>query len=126
MLKQFSFQKDQFRMNEKIILKHVSGFSFLGAGDIVRIEADNNYVKLFLVDGEMIHLAKTLKQMEATLPENAFIRVHRSHLINPDFVKSYRNIKGSFAVLQDGTRVPVSRRKLAGFVEALQKKGKLP
>ena len=54
---------------------------------------------------------QTLADLEATLPPGRFVRIHRSFLLNLDrLARLERYAKDShLAILQDGTRLPVSR-----------------
>ncbi|HVF58949.1 MAG TPA: response regulator [Thermoanaerobaculia bacterium] len=54
---------------------------------------------------------QTLADLEATLPPGRFVRIHRSYLLNLDrLARLERYAKDShLAILQDGTRLPVSR-----------------
>jgi len=54
------------------------------------------------------------------LDETQFIRAHKSHLVNIDFIKKYhRQIEACTLELSDNTQVPVSRRKREKLNELL-------
>lgn len=57
--------------------------------DIVHVEAEEKYVFLHTVDGKKHLTDYTLTMLEEKLPEE-FLRVHRSHIINTDFIKEIR------------------------------------
>ena len=57
------------------------GVKYIQPMDIVRCEADNNYTQVLLQNGKKILFSKTLKHMEAILPD-FFVRVHQSHIVN--------------------------------------------
>lgn len=54
---------------------------------IVCINADAEYTELFLDDGTKVHLRKLIKVWEEILPENSFIRVHKSIIVNLAFLQ---------------------------------------
>lgn len=54
---------------------------------IVCINADAEYTELFLDDGTKVHLRKLIKVWEEMLPENSFIRVHKSIIVNLAFLQ---------------------------------------
>ena len=58
----------------------------LAVKSIVVIQADAEYTILFLEDGAKIHLRKLIKSWEEILPENFFVRVHKSTIINLSFL----------------------------------------
>jgi len=80
--------------------------------DIIRLQAESNYTRFFFLDKSEFLSAKTLKEYEELLPQERFIRVHRSHIVNKSFINQY-NREGMLLVLKDGTSLEVSRRKKA-------------
>lgn len=84
------------------------GIIFLDIPEIVRCEADNVYTTIVLVPGKKIVSSKPLKDFDERLHSHGFIRVHRSHLINPAHIVRY--VRGEAATLEmrDGATVPVS------------------
>lgn len=67
--------------------------------------------------GKAYRVRESLATLEARLDPAQFIRVHRSAIVRLDQVRELRLGRSAGAeasvVLQDGTRVPVSRRRLA-------------
>lgn len=86
---------------------------------IVRCKSDNNYTEIFMQDGSKILVAKTLKFYADMLKEFQFLRVHQSHLVNLQFVKEFIKSDGGYLVLKDKKNIPVSVRKRAEVVSAL-------
>lgn len=76
---------------------------------IIRLEADSNYTYIYLVNHKKLIMAKVLSAYETLLAPLGFIRVHRSHLVNPLYVQTMR-MTGE-VVMADDSRVEVSRRK---------------
>lgn len=76
---------------------------------IIRLEADSNYTYIYLVNHKKLIMAKVLSVYETLLAPLGFIRVHRSHLVNPLYVQTMR-MTGE-VVMADDSRVEVSRRK---------------
>ncbi len=82
----------------------------------------NNYTWLHFKSGEQRLLAKPISYFDERLP--TFLRVHKTALINPEVVvgiQSPPRSKMAGAVqLQDGTELPVSRRRWDEVRETLQ------
>ena len=57
--------------------------------DIVYLESAGEYVRLHLADGTKLVTLFRLKNMESSLPSSMFMRVHRSYIINLNYVSSY-------------------------------------
>jgi len=76
------------------------------------VEADEYYVKLHI--GEKSFLARsTMNALEALLPADRFVRIHRSTIVNLDRVVELEPLfRGEFTVrLTDGTELRMSRRR---------------
>lgn len=81
-------------------------------GDIERLEARGDYVALHV--GVKRHLVQvTIADMERMLDPGRFVRVHRSHIVNLDYVVAFNtDPKGSLEVeLRSGMRLSVSRSR---------------
>lgn len=59
--------------------------------DIVYIEGLNDYVKIFLINQKPIIARMTMKNMLDRLPQENFIRVHRSYIVAKSKVTSLKN-----------------------------------
>lgn len=90
---------------QQLILPTLQGFDVVKMEDIVRLQADGNFTQVFFNDGSKKMVCRFLKHFDDLL-EKPFARVHRSHIINTDFVKSYR--KNGEIVLTDGVEIEVS------------------
>lgn len=106
---------------KKIILHTSDGLFVIQVADIIRCNSYGNYSFVYLKDGNKILLAKILKEIEESLKPFGFERVHHSHLINLNHVKSFRHKEGGMVVMSDLSEVPVSLRKKSGFLEQLER-----
>ena len=105
--------------SQKIAISSSEGLDLIHPQDILRCESDDNYTNVYLITGEKYFLSKTLKDMEQQLKDYSFIRLHQSHLVNYEFISKYIKGSGGHVVLQEGTVVPVSRRKKAELLEVI-------
>ncbi|HHG85517.1 MAG TPA: response regulator transcription factor, partial [Bacteroidetes bacterium] len=99
-------------LDASIPLTHQSGFLLVRLGDVVHLEADNNYTMIFLNEGHPQTSTQNLGKYEKILPPNWFFRVHRSHLINLHHLKAYTTREGGFVMMSDGAKLPVSRLRI--------------
>jgi DNA-binding LytR/AlgR family response regulator len=58
--------------------------------DILYVESDKDYVKIFTT-GSTIITRQTISAVEAMLSENKFFRIHRSYIVSLDKIKSFTN-----------------------------------
>jgi len=93
------------------------GIELIDVNTIIRVQSVSNYSKLYFSDGKTLVVAKVLKWFEESLPCKQFIRVHRTHLVNKQFISRY--IKGDKIQLANGDWVEVSRRKKSSVVQNL-------
>lgn len=101
----------------RIALSIRDGYSIVAIEDIVRCEADSNYTKVFLKNNQHVLVPKTLSYFEEQLQGFHFFRVHKSHLINTDYVKEIKT-DGS-VTLSDNHQVVVAQRTRKAFMEYL-------
>lgn len=81
--------------------------------EIAYLEADINYTIFHLHDGKKLVSSFTLKRYQEDSRMAGFLRVHKSYLLNPAFVKSVeKEGKTATVTMQDGTSLKVSRRKV--------------
>jgi FG-GAP repeat/LytTr DNA-binding domain len=95
---------------KKLFLKTSCGDYLIDTSAIVRVEASSNYSKIFFSDGKMMVTAKLLSWFEEKLPPQSFTRMHRSHLINKNYLHLHQHF-GKSVEMQNGNSIPVSRRR---------------
>lgn len=66
-------------------------------------------------------MSKTLKEYDNLLSENGFIRIHRSHLININYIERFDKKNTGNIFMKDKSVVPVSVRKRKELVQMLNK-----
>jgi two-component system LytT family response regulator len=106
----------------RIALPAHNGFRMEEVKNIVRLESDNNYTTVFLVNHEKVLVSKPLKHFEECLDEGMFLRIHNSHIVNADFLKAYHRDDGGTVELKDGTMLQISKRRLPVFLEIMKDK----
>ncbi len=105
---------------ERIVLNSSEGMHFVEVADILRLQSDVNYTTFHLQSGERITVTKTIKTFEELLPEEAFFRPHQSHIVHLKYVKKVLREDGGYALMEDDTKVPISRNKKEVFINALK------
>ncbi len=99
---------------QQVVLPTLHGFDIIKTETILRMQAKDNFTEISLDDGSRKLVCKLLKYFDEIL-ELPFIRVHRSYIVNLNFVKSYTKGSGGFLTMTDGTEVEVS----ASYKESL-------
>lgn len=95
----------------KVVLPVLDGFEVVQIKDIVRCEAQDNFTDFHFTNGKHVLICRTLKFYEQTLSEFGFMRIHKSHLINLQYVKKYKKGKGGQVIMLDNSEIEVSPNK---------------
>ncbi|MFA6059713.1 MAG: LytTR family DNA-binding domain-containing protein [Taibaiella sp.] len=104
---------------QQIILPTLDGFDVVKMEDILRLKGNGNFTDVHLTDGSKRMVCRFLKHFTDILPL-PFVRIHKSHVINIRFVKSYHKGAGGYVMLQDGTEVEVSAAYKDQFLAAFK------
>jgi two-component system LytT family response regulator len=106
----------------KIALPTEKGYTLEKISNILYCEGQSNYVKIHTYDGKSILVTKTLKAIEEMLPAESFFRVHKSYLVNLNFVVKYDKSMGLFVELTNAIKIPVSVRNNSALINAITSK----
>lgn len=105
----------------KIALPTLDGFQLEKVNNIVYCQAEETYCKIFTNRNEVILVTRTLKNIEELLPEELFFRIHKSYLVNMNYIKSYSKTEGYRITLENGVELDVATRRNEEFLKALTK-----
>ena len=103
---------------EKFIINGMDGMHFVNFKDIIRCQGNDNYSDFYLQDGTKIVVARTLGDYETLLKKAHFYRVHKSHLINLNYMNRYSD---GYILMEDGSKIEVSRRRRKAFLARVKK-----
>lgn len=95
---------------ERVVVKLGNKINIIPVRDIIYIEAQDDYVEIHTPDGKFLK-QMTMKYLEANLPEDQFVRTHRSYIAaiaSIDKIEAYE--KESYLLhLKQGDKINVSR-----------------
>ncbi len=106
---------------EKIGISALDGVHFVRLSEIVRLEAEDNYTHFMLNTGDKITASRTIKAYEDTLAQLNFVRVHKKHIVNMNFMKTYIKGEGGYLILDNGDSIEVSRRKKSALMDSVRR-----
>src|SRR5205823_8125267 len=72
---------------QKLLIPFYDRKRTVSVDEIVRLEGCGNYTNFFLKDGTKMLVSRTLKEYETLLDGQAFVRVHKSCIVNLGFVR---------------------------------------
>jgi len=110
-------------VKKKLIFNTVEGFEVIAPNDIVYLGTVKNqsYTEIFLTNSSRVVVTKSIGEIESVLPEEYFFKIHRSFILNLNYVKKVNRILGK-CFLQSGEyryEIPVSREKAKLLKEKL-------
>ncbi|MCB0543045.1 MAG: response regulator transcription factor [Lewinellaceae bacterium] len=107
------------RDNEfKLAIPTADGTYFFQTKEIIRCQADRNYTVFHLTGPRRFVASRTLGEYDEILNEHGFLRVHKSHLVNLDFIDNFMG--KDYIRLYDKTEIEVARRRKDDVKSALQ------
>ncbi|ARS38230.1 DNA-binding response regulator [Sphingobacteriaceae bacterium GW460-11-11-14-LB5] len=107
------------KKDHKLALASTKEIRFVHTDEIIRCESSNAYTQFYLADGKNIMVSKPIFEYEEILSNYDFIRCHQSHLVNAKFIKSLVKEDSGYLLLNDDTRIPISRGKKENVLKAL-------
>jgi DNA-binding LytR/AlgR family response regulator len=100
---------------------HVGSRKYLWPSEIITLEADWNYTKILLTNGQILLVATTMGIIANRLPKSEFLRINRGTVINRSAVANYF-IHAQFdeVKLFDSSFIKISRRRRFEIRKTLQ------
>ncbi|GHN00585.1 DNA-binding response regulator [Cytophagales bacterium WSM2-2] len=106
---------------QRIMLPTLEGFEIVDINSILYCEAADNFTKFYFETGTPLLICRTLKYFEDILTEHRFLRIHRSYVINPDFIIRYSKGKGGYVTMKNNQELEVSPNKKKELLEIFEK-----
>ena len=101
----------------KIAIPVNDGFEFVAINELICCESRNNCTIVYTNSGKKYTCTRTIKDYEELLPENVFFRIHHSFIVNINFIrKFFKDGRGGYVELFDGTTIPVAYRRKDEFL----------
>ena len=105
-------------INKRIKLNTRSGFELIKPEDILYVEADGRYTKIYCVLGKSTLSTLNLKKMEEILREYTyFVQINRSCFININYLSEFNRKNKMCLLFADSKmyKLPVSRDRIKNF-----------
>ncbi len=104
--------------NNRIVVKDNGKIKIIPLPQVQYVEAADDYVKIHTAEGNFLK-KKTMQYFEASLPQQEFIRIHRSYIVNAQLITRITPYEkdSNLALLTTGAQLPVSK---AGYTKLKQ------
>ncbi len=115
------FKKLTNSQSIRIAVKSENEINILKPEEVIWIKAEGNYVRLFTQSKFYLKRISMQKMLEL-LPDDSFIRIHKSHLINLDYLEKIEpHFHGDYVVtLKGGIKLNCSRHYADHLLSALK------
>ena len=110
------------QQSNKIAIPTLEGVYFFQISDIICLESDGSYTKMYFSNRAALLVTRSLKDFEEMLVGYRFFRVHHSYMINLEHIKQYLKGDGGSVILNNDMQIDVSRRRKEEFLEAINLK----
>ncbi len=118
-LRKFHTDTNVEEISEKIMVQKIDkSKTLLNYSEILYWESEQGYTRAYLNNEQNLLLNGTLKSFCDKLP-SFFVKIHRSHAINLNFVQSYGMNRNGWVKLKNGKILPVSSRNKSNFLNAI-------
>ena len=105
--------------SNKIGIPTVDGLEFVATGKIIRCEGTQKCTRISIQGRPPLTSSYNIGEFVRLLQPYGFFQVHKSHLINLAFISKYH--KEGTVILEDGARVPVSKRRRSDFLDHISR-----
>lgn len=107
--------KEEKYLTNVIFIKLSGKAIFIPTNKISHIILEGKHCKLF-VEEEILEVKSSLKQIEASINNKAFIKVYKTTLINLNYLKEIY-LKDKLVLLTNGTRLLISSKYLDKLIK---------
>lgn len=108
-------------VSDKIPVPDNDGVELVTFSEIIYCKSDGNYTMIRLKTGRDVMTSKTLRYFEDLLTDRNFLRVHKSFLINLNYIKKYIKGDGGELIMCNNDKIPVSRNSRSELLSIIQK-----
>jgi two-component system LytT family response regulator len=106
---------------KKLVLPELGNRRVVNLEDIVAIEADGAYSKIYLKENKTITTSKNLKYFENLLPKkSSYIRTHRAWIINLEYIEFINKTELSITLMKGALKAKISRARINDFEKIIK------
>lgn len=122
------FERILTKLNKKQYITlpdSINGEIIILCTDIMYMEADGSYTKIYLKNHDMMIVRRGMNEIEKANTFRYIIRVHKSYIVNFNYAEKL-TADNTFLILTNGIQIPIARRrknKFTNYFLKLQRKG---
>ena len=104
-------------MEKKIIVINDNVLQVKELSEIVYMESFGSKTKTHCCEGKEYLIKKCLSRVEEKLPNEKFFKIHKSFIININYLKGINVNTDKTVLLHDGIELKIAHRKYKDFIE---------
>lgn len=104
--------------NKKMVIPSQEGLDFVEISEIICCEGTSGYTTIHFLNRKSILSSNSIGHFNKLLENQNFYLVHKSHLINLDYIEKY--INEGYVILTNNLKIPVSRNRRVDFLNSLK------
>jgi DNA-binding LytR/AlgR family response regulator len=93
---------------------HIGAWKDVCPHQVMLLQADVNYTKIYFNDGKKMTVATSLKELENRFNTPEFFRIHKSYLVNLHFIEEFNR---DTIRMSNNLNVTLARRRKTAFKE---------
>lgn len=92
----------------RIGLPTMRSTTYIHVSEILYCKGESNQTSVYLIGNKRLLINRTLKESESLLENFGFCRVHKSYMINLQYIQTITRNEIKFVDLTDGSRIKVA------------------
>jgi two-component system, LytTR family, response regulator len=106
--------------SRKIAVPNKNGFSYYNIEEIISLEAAGSYTRIHFSNNKQILVSRGLRDFELHLAEKGFLRVHKSYLINMEYIAEFHRGDNGYLVMSDGSKIHLSSKDKGEIIKKIK------
>ncbi|OWP84658.1 hypothetical protein BWK59_04305 [Flavobacterium davisii] len=113
-----NIKEDTFK---KIAVPSGNSLVFIEVHNILLIKGEGAYSEIHFTNNEKLLVSRNLKNFEDIICEQKnFIRIHKSFILNTNYIKSYNKSDGGSIETKNGLHLPIATDKIQTILKAIE------
>ncbi len=94
-----------------VAIPSIDKIDFIDPNEIIYLESNRKYTVFHLKNGDQLVAAKNIGWYEDTIDPQTFFRIHKSYIINLQYIISINKSGGNYCELIGGKSLPIAKRR---------------
>lgn len=103
---------------KKVVIPSTEGLAFVKIEDIIHFQGIDGYTKIYFQTQKPMVSSYSIGHFFKLLKHQDFYLIHKSHLININYILKYLN--EGYVILEENYKLPVSRNKRTDFLNMIR------